>query len=319
MTGTARYARIAGVGHYIPERVVTNHDLELLMDTSDAWIQERSGIRERHFAADDQACSDLAVIAARNALANAGWMPGDVDFVVFATLSPDYYFPGNGVLLQRKLGLGTGGALDVRTQCTGFVYGLSVADSLIRTGVVDRVLLVGAELHSAGLRLDTAGRDTAVLFGDGAGAVCLEVTDSVDGSRLLHHRLHADGKYAEALCMLQPGSAHRPWISKEMIDEGTVFPTMNGREVFKHAVTRFPEVIHEVLALEGVTVDQLDLVIPHQARVYSNIARYGNTTAASIPIALSETVADGHIGRGSLVCLAAFGSGFTWGASLLRY
>jgi 3-oxoacyl-[acyl-carrier-protein] synthase-3 len=336
MTGGARYTRIAGVGHYVPERVVTNHDLEQLMDTSDAWIQERSGIRQRRFAADDQSCSDLGTAAARRALEHAKWEPADVDFVIFATLSPDYYFPGNGVLLQRKLGLGTGGALDVRTQCTGFVYGLCVADGLIRMGVASRVLLVGAELHSAGLRLDTAGRDTAVLFGDGAGAVCLEPTDGADGSRLLHHRLHADGTYAEGLCMLGPGSAHRPWISDQMIQEGKVYPTMNGREVFKHAVTRFPEVIHEVLALEGVSASDVDLVIPHQAneriteavrkrlglpeeRVYSNIGRYGNTTAASIPIALSESVANGTVKRGSLVCLAAFGSGFTWGACLLRY
>jgi 3-oxoacyl-[acyl-carrier-protein] synthase-3 len=331
-----RFARITGVGHYVPERVVTNHDLEACMDTSDAWIQERTGIRERRFVRDDETCSDLGVAAAREALATAGRSAADVDFVVFATLSPDYYFPGNSVLLHRKLGLGTAGALDVRNQCTGFVYGLSVADAMIRTGTVERALVVGAEVHSAGLRLSTEGRDTAVLFGDGAGAVLLEATDDQHGSRILWHRLHADGRFAEELSLLRPGSSHRPWISADMIEQGQTFPHMNGREVFKHAVTRFPEVITEVLALEGVTPDQVDLIIPHQAneriteavrkrlrlpddKVYSNIARYGNTTAASIPIALSEAVAAGKVKRGSLVCLAAFGSGFTWAATLLRY
>ncbi|MDH3495705.1 MAG: ketoacyl-ACP synthase III [Gemmatimonadota bacterium] len=331
-----RLTRIAGLGHYVPPRVVTNHDLEQLMDTSDAWIQERSGIQERHFAADDTTCTDMAAEAARHALDAAGWTPDDVQFIVFATLSPDLFFPGNGVLLQHQLGLGEVGAMDIRNQCTGFVYGLSAADGLIRMGTYDRILLIGAELQSPALRLTTEGRDTAVLFGDGAGAACLEVTGGRDGSHVLGHRMHSNGKYALELCIRRPGAANRPWISKEMIDDGSSGIYMNGREVFKHAVTKFPAVILEVLADHGVTPDQLALVIPHQAnmriteavrkrldlpeaKVYSNIQRYGNTTAGSIPIAFSEAVRAGTVKRGDLVCLASFGSGFTWAASLLRY
>ncbi|MDH3291108.1 MAG: ketoacyl-ACP synthase III [Gemmatimonadota bacterium] len=331
-----RFTRIAGTGHHVPPRVVTNHDLEQLMDTSDEWIRERTGIRERRFVEPGTGSSVLGAEAARAALKDAGWKPTDVQFIVFATVSPDLYFPGCGVLLQAALGIPEIGALDVRNQCTGFVYGLAVVDAFIRMGMYDRVLLVGSEVHSAGLQMNTAGRDTAVLFGDGAGAVCLEVTTGEDGSRLLWHHLHADGRFARELSILSPGSANSPWITKEMVDDGSAFPHMNGREVFKHAVTRFPEVIESVLASQKLSRDDLDLVIPHQAneriteavrkrlgvdesKVYSNIAKYGNTTAASIPIALSEAVSDGKVKRGNLVCLAAFGSGFTWGASLLRY
>jgi 3-oxoacyl-[acyl-carrier-protein] synthase-3 len=331
-----RFTRIAGVGHYVPERVVTNKDLEKVMDTSDEWIQERSGIVERRFVDEGTGCSDLAERATKRALAHAGWQPGDVQFIVFATLSPDLFFPGTGVLLQERLGLPGVGAIDIRNQCTGFVYGITVADAMIRMGLYDRILLVGAEVHSCGLRMDTEGRDTAVLFGDGSGAVCLEATDGEDGSKILWHHLHADGRYAEELCVLRPGSLSRPWITKEMIDAGMTYPHMNGREVFKHAITKFPAVINDVLASQGFTAADVDMVIPHQAneriteavrkrlglpteKVYSNIAKYGNTTAASIPIALSEAVEQGRVKRGHLVCLAAFGSGFTWGASLLRY
>ena len=331
-----RRTRLAGVGHYVPERVVTNHDLEQLMDTSDEWIRERTGIRERRFTDPGVGSAALGAKAAEAALANAGWQATDVQFIVFATLSPDFYFPGNGVLLQAALGLPGIGALDVRNQCTGFVYGLSVADALIRVGMYDRVLLVGGEVHSTGLRMNTEGRDTAVLFGDGAGAVCLEATDGAQNGHVMAHRLHADGRFAGELTITSPGSVTNPWLTKEMVGDGRTAPYMNGREVFKNAVTRFPEVIEEVLASEGVAAEDVDLFIPHQAneriteavrerlgvppeKVFSNIARYGNTTAASIPIALSEAVADGLVRRGSLVCLAAFGSGFTWGASLLRY
>jgi 3-oxoacyl-[acyl-carrier-protein] synthase-3 len=331
-----RRTRIAGVGHHVPERVVTNRDLESLMETSDEWIQERTGIRERRFVEPGTGSAALGVEAAKRAIADAGWKADDVQFIVFATLSPDLYFPGNGVLLQAALDLRDIGAIDIRNQCTGFVYGLSVGDALVRMGMYDRVLLVGAEVHSVVLRMNTEGRDTAVLFGDGAGAVCLEVTDGADGGAILGHRLHADGRYANELTIQRPGSAAHPWLTPEMIDEGLTSPHMNGREVFKNAVTRFPEVIGEVLADEGMSADDVDLVIPHQAneriteavrkrlglsadRVYSNIAKYGNTTAASIPIALSEAVGEGKVQRGSVVCLAAFGSGFTWGASLLRY
>lgn len=331
-----RLTRIAGTGHFLPERVVTNQDLAALMDTSDEWIQERSGIRERRFVDQGVTCSNLGTEAAKAAITEAGWEPTDVQFIVFATLSPDMYFPGNGVFLQRELVLPGVGALDVRNQCTGFVYGLAVADGLVRMGLYDRILLVGAEVQSAGLSMDTAGRDTAVLFGDGAGAVCLEATNDSDRSHIIWHHLHADGRHAEELCIRHPGSAERPWLTKDMIDAGTIFPYMNGREVFRHAVKCFPQVIEEALERQGLTNDQLDMVIPHQAnqriteavrkrlglpeqKVASNIARVGNTTAASIPIALSELVKAGTITRGNLICLAAFGSGFTWGANLLRY
>jgi len=331
-----RLSRIAGTGHYLPDRVVTNKDLEAIMDTSDEWIQERSGILERRFVEPGTGCTDLALEAAKAALDEAEWQVEDVEFIIFATLSPDMFFPGNGVLLQEKLGLRDVGALDVRNQCTGFVYGLSVADALIRMGMYDRILLVGAEVHSSGLQMNTEGRDTAVLFGDGAGAACVDAEGSEDGSRIIWHHLHADGRFADELCMHAPSAASHPWISHEMIDEGKTKPYMNGREVFKHAITRFPAVINESLETQGLSTEDVDLVIPHQAneriteavrkrlnlsteKVYSNIARYGNTTAASIPIALSETVKSGEVKRNDLVCLAAFGSGFTWAASLLRY
>ncbi len=333
---TTRRARIAGTGHYVPDRVVTNHELESEMDTSDEWIRERTGIRERRFTDAETTCSDLGSKAAELALADAGWEPQDVQFIVFATLSPDMYFPGNGVLLQRALGLPGVGAMDVRNQCTGFVYSLSVADAFVRMGMYERVLVVGAERHSAGLRMDEKGRDTAVLFGDGAGAVCVELTDGADGSVLISHHLHADGRFAEELCIRSPGAGVRPWLTKEMVDDGSSHPYMNGREVFRNAVKRFPEVIMEALDSEGLTLEQVDAVIPHQAnqritdavtkrlglpqeKVISNIELYGNTTAASIPIALSEVVRSGVVQRGSLVCLAAFGSGFTWASTLLRY
>lgn len=331
-----RLSRIAGTGHYLPENIVTNQDLEKLMDTSDEWIQERSGIKERRFVEPGTGSTDLGAMAARAALDEAGWDPDDIQFIIFATLSPDMYFPGNGVLLQNQLDLGEIGALDVRNQCTGFVYGISVADAYIRMGMYDRILLVGAEVQSAGIVFDTEHRDTAVLFGDGAGAVCLEVTDGSDGSHLIWHHLHSNGKFAEELCLQVPSARERPWLTKEMIDDGRIFPKMNGREVFRNAVVKFPAVIMEALEMQGLSLDSVKMVIPHQAneritegvrkrlgvpaeKVFSNIARYGNTTAASIPIALSEAVKSGLIERGDLVCLAAFGSGFTWGASLLNY
>ncbi len=330
------FARIAALGHHVPDRVVTNHDLAALMDTSDAWIRERTGIVERRFVDPGTSCTDLAEAASRMAMEGAGWTPKEVDFVVFATLSPDLYFPGNGALLQHQLGLRTVGALDVRTQCTGFVYGLSVADAHIRMGMARRVLVVGAEIHSRGLRFTDEGRDTAVIFGDGAAAACVEAVGPESESRILRHRLHSDGQYARELCVLKPGFDDDPFLSEEHIRGGEIAPYMNGREVFRHAVTRFPEVIGEVLADEGVGPEALDFLVPHQAnrriteavqkrmglpdeRVASNIERYGNTTAASIPLALSEAVAEGRVQRGDLVCLAAFGAGFTWGASLLRY
>ncbi len=327
-------ARIAGLGHHLPPRVVTNDDLAQLMDTSDDWIRERTGIRERRFVDDGTSCTDLAEAASRKALENAGWEPDDVEFILFATLSPDLFFPGNGARLQHQLGLGPIGALDLRTQCTGFVYALSVADALIRAGQYRRILVVGAEVQSRGLRMDDDGRDTAVLFGDGAGAACVEASDDERG--FLAHSLHSDGANALDLCVRKPGSLQVPFVSAEDIAAGDTAPHMNGREVFRNAVRRFPEAIQEVLTATGTPASELKLLVPHQAnariteavrrrmelpeeKVASNIERYGNTTAASIPIALSEAVEEGRVERGDLVCLAAFGAGFTWGATLLRY
>jgi len=331
-----RLTRIVGTGHYLPEKVVTNHDLEQLMDTSDAWIQERSGIKERRFVEPGTGSAALGTLAAQAALTDAGWDPDNVQFIVNATLSADYYFPGNGVLIGKDLGLKGVGALDVRNQCSGFIYGLATADAMIRMGLYDRILLVGAEVHSSGLRLNTEGRDTAVLFGDGGGAVCLEVTEDESQGHVIWHHLHADGRYADELCIKAPSGKMNPYITCEMIEEGLTAPYMSGREVFKHAVTKFPAVIFEALEAQGLKPDDVAMVIPHQANyritdvvrerlgltwktVYSNIHRTGNTTAASIPIALDECVKEGLVNRGDLVCLASFGSGFTWGASLLRY
>jgi 3-oxoacyl-[acyl-carrier-protein] synthase III len=336
MTHPPVSARIAALGHHLPERVVTNDELAGIMDTTDEWIRERTGILERRFVDEGTSCTDLAEAASRAALANAGWEPEDVELIVFATLSPDLYFPGNGALLQHQLGIGSVGALDVRTQCTGFVYALSVADAWIRMGMARRILVVGAEVHSRGLSLTDRGRDTAVIFGDGAGAACVEAVESGGPSRILRHVLHSDGKYARELCVLKPGSGDSPFFSAEQIEQGLTTPYMNGREVFRHAVTKFPAVIEEVLVAEGLSLQDLDYLVPHQAnlriteavrqraglaedRVASNIHRYGNTTAASIPIAFSEAVAEGKVNRGDLVCLAAFGAGFTWGANLLRF
>jgi 3-oxoacyl-[acyl-carrier-protein] synthase-3 len=329
-----RRARIVGVGHYVPPRVVTNHELEKYMETSDEWIRERTGIVERRWVEPDVATSDLAVEAAKNALEDAGMKPEDIQFIVFATLSPDYYFPGSGVLLQRKLGLKEIGAIDIRTQCTGFVYGLAVADSFIRTGMYDRILLVGAEIHSKGLDISTRGRDLAVLFGDGAGAVVLEATEEDRG--VLSTHLHADGRYAELLWTKCPGSSTPRYATHEMIDEGCFFPKMEGREVFKHAVVRFLQVIDEALKANNIRPEDIKLVIPHQAnhriteavrerlklpreRVASNIHKYGNTTAASIPIAMSEAKKEGKIQDGDIIILSAFGSGFTWASAAIRW
>jgi 3-oxoacyl-[acyl-carrier-protein] synthase-3 len=322
-------------GFYVPERVVTNHELEGYMDTSDEWIRQRSGIEERRWAAEEEGGSDMAKVAAERALEKAGMEAAELDCIVLATLSPDHFFPGTGVFLQRKLGIAGVPCLDVRNQCTGFVYGLEVADAWIRTGHYRNVLLVGTEVHSSGIQLNTEGRDTAVLFGDGAGAAVLGPTEDPDQG-VLAVRTHADGTYAEKLWAPAPACVRKPFVSKRMIDEGLTRPYMEGREVFKHAVTRMPEAVEEVLAEAGLSVADLDMLIPHQAnlriaemvqrrlglsddQVYNNIMRYGNTTAASIPIALHEAVEAGLIERGDLVAFTAFGSGFTWGGALIRW
>ncbi len=328
-------ARITGTGMYVPEKVVTNFDLEKLMDTSDAWIRERAGIIERRFAGPEVGPAGLAVEAAKLALQNAHIEPSDIEFIIFATLSPEYQFPGSGVLLQEKLGIPGIGALDVRNQCTGFIYGLSIADQYIRSGMYRRIMVVGAEIHSTGLDLSTRGRDVAVLFGDGAGVAIVERSDDPERAILSSH-LHADGRFAKELYVENPGSLHVPRLSKEMLDGTSIYPYMNGRQVFKHAVVRFCEAIEECLAANQVAPEQVKLVIPHQAnqriteavaarfgysmdRVFSNIHKYGNTTAASIPIALHEALMEGKIQKGDYVVLVAFGSGFTWGSILMRW
>jgi 3-oxoacyl-[acyl-carrier-protein] synthase-3 len=322
-------------GYYVPERVVTNAELETYMDTSDEWIRQRSGIEERRWCAEGEGGSDMAKVATERALEKAGMEADEIDCIVVATISPDYFFPGTGVFLQRKLGLKNVPCLDVRNQCTGFLYGLEVADAFIKTGQYRRILLVGTEIHSTGLQVNTEGRDTAVLFGDGAGVAILGPTDDPDRG-VLAVRTHADGEHAEKLWAPAPACIRNPFISKEDIDAGLARPYMEGREVFKHAVTRMPESIEEVLAEAAYGIDEVDLVIPHQAnlrisemvqrrlglsddRIFNNIMRYGNTTAATIPIALSEAVDQGRVKRGDLLAFTAFGSGFTWGAALVRW
>ena len=329
-----RGARILGTGRALPPRVVTNAELTTWMDTTEEWIVQRTGIRERRFVDPGTGASDLGVQASRVAIERAGLTPKDIQFLVFATLSPDMFFPGCGVLVQEKMGMDTIGALDVRTQCTGFLYGLSVAEAYVKAGFYDYVLVVGAEVQSTGLDLSTAGRDVSVLFGDGGGAVV--VGPSEPGQGILSSHLHSEGKYARELMVEAPASIEHPRISKEMIDAGKHHGTMNGRYVFTHAVRRFPEVIREALDANGVALSDVSIVIPHQAnlritqavakalgispeKVFSNIEKYGNSTAASVPIALDECVEEGRIRNGDIVCLAAFGSGFTWASTLIRW
>lgn len=307
------------------------------MDTSDEWITERTGIKERRWVGDGgDSTSSMGLNAAKKAIADAGMEPKDIDFIIFATLSPDYFFPGCGVQIQDMLGVGTIGALDVRNQCSGFVYGMSVADQFIKTGMYDNILVIGSELQSHALDKTTRGRGVSVIFGDGAGAVVMSPSD--DDSGVLSTHLHSEGKFAEELAVLNPSTAK--WVDQiiEEKDETDIsyYPYMNGSFVFKNAVTRFPEVIGEAMKTNGLGLDQLDLLIPHQAnlrisqfvqrslrlrddQVYSNIQKYGNTTAASIPIALCEAYEEGKIKKGDLVCLAAFGSGFTWASALIRW
>jgi 3-oxoacyl-[acyl-carrier-protein] synthase-3 len=322
-------------GFYVPPRVVSNDELARLMDTTDEWITQRTGIKERHWVEPGTTCSSLAAEATRMALQRAGLKATDLDCIVFATASPDHFFPGNGVFLQRLLGIPDIPALDLRNQCTGFVYGLSVADAWIRCGQYKRVLLVGAEIQSPGLDPTTAGRDTAVIFGDGAGVAILGPTDDAKRGVLSTH-LFSDGRQAEKLWMDGPGLSHVPWISADMLANGKARIQMEGREVFKSATTKMPESVQQALALHGLTIADIKLLIAHQAnlrisemvqkqlglrddQVFNNIQRYGNTTAASIPIALHEALELGRLSRGELLILTAFGSGFTWGSAAIRW
>jgi 3-oxoacyl-[acyl-carrier-protein] synthase-3 len=325
----------AGTGFYVPDRVVTNEELTRYMDTSDEWILERTGIRERRWVSDGMTGAEMARRASVMALEAAGLDPSELDAIVLATLSPDHCAPGTGVFLQRELGLRSVPALDIRAQCSGFVYGLSVADAWIRAGQYRTVLLVGVEIQSTGLDVTTRGRDIAVLFGDGAGAAVLVATDDEDRGVLSTH-IHADGRHAEILWVEAAASRNNPRISAEDIEAGRHYPTMQGAEVFKNAVSRMPEVVKEALAANDLETSDIDLLIPHQAnlrisqmvqrrlglpdeKVFNNIQSYGNTTAATIPIALAEAVQSGRLAPGDLLCLVAFGSGFTWGSSLIRW
>jgi 3-oxoacyl-[acyl-carrier-protein] synthase-3 len=346
-------SKIAGIGHYVPANVYTNNDLLPFMETSDEWIQERTGIKERRFAdRTGETTTTMAVEAAKIAIERAGTTADAIDFIIFATLSPDYYFPGCGVLLQRAMKMKEIGALDIRNQCSGFVYALSVADQFIRTGMYKNILVVGSEKHSFGLDFSTRGRNISVIFGDGAGAVVLQPTEK-EGQGILSTHLHSDGESAEILAMYNPGTHANHWVkeplanfdeaaigemfmSHAMIDNAQNFPNMDGPAVFKKAIVKFPEVIMEALQANNLKPTDINMLIPHQAnlriaqfvqqklqlsddQVFNNIDRYGNTTAASVPIALSEAWEKGKIKEGDLVCLAAFGSGFTWASALMRW
>ena len=327
-------ARILGVGRYLPEKRVTNLDMEKMFETSDEWIQQRSGIVERRFAEEGVYCSDLALEASREALKNAGMKAEDLDFIIFATLSPDHHFPGTGCYLQKKMGLADIGCMDIRNQCTGFLYSLAVANAFVKIGMYKRILVVGAEIHSSAMNFTFEGRDVAVLFGDGAGAVIVGPSD--DPSRgILSCHLHADGNYADILKLDIWDISKKPYITHQAIDEGHIWPKMVGKEVFRTAVTKIPEAIEEALQANDLKAEDIDLFIPHQANLrinqfaalrlgvpeekfYSNIQRYGNTTAASIPICLSELLEQGTVKEGDLIMMVAFGSGFTWGTSVIR-
>jgi 3-oxoacyl-[acyl-carrier-protein] synthase-3 len=346
-------SKIAGIGMYVPANVVTNNDLTKYMETSDEWIQERTGIKERRYAErTGETTTTMGVEAAKIAIERAGTTAAEIDFIVFATLSPDYYFPGCGVMLQRAMKMKEVGALDVRNQCSGFLYAISVADQFIKTGMYKNILVVGSEKHSFGLDFTTRGRNISVIFGDGAGAVVLQPTEK-EGQGILSTHLHSDGESAEILAMYNPGTHANHWgaqnyadfdaasvgemfMSHAMIDKAQNFPFMDGQSVFKKAVVKFPEVIMEALQTNGYQSTDINMLIPHQAnlrisqyvqqklklsddQVYNNIQQYGNTTAASVPIALCEAWEKGKIKDGDLVCLAAFGSGFTWASALLKW
>jgi len=332
-------SRVAGIGMYVPPRVVTNEDLTRWMDTSDEWIVQRTGIRERRWVEPDVTTTDLALAAAEAALADAGVAPGDLDMLFVATLSPDHYFPGTACFVQERLGISGIPAIDVRQQCTGFIYAAAMADQFIRTGAARRVLVIGAEVHSKGLDISTEGRDVAVLFGDGAGAIVLEaveVEDPASDRFVMSTHLHADGSGARELWVPAPGMGYERFATHEMIDDRLMVPHMNGRAVYVNAVKRMCEAVLEAVEVNGHAPDDVDLFAFHQAnlrineavterlgvapeRVFHTIGRFGNTTAATIPIGLAEARAAGALAEGDLVCAAAFGSGFTWGSMLLRW
>ena len=333
------HSKIAGLGYYVPENIVTNNDLSKIMDTTDEWIQERTGIKERrHIIKGEDTTTSMGVKAAKIAIERAQISNDEIDFVVFATLSPDYYFPGPGVLVQRDLGLKTVGALDVRNQCSGFIYALSVADQYIKSGMYKNVLVIGSEVHSTGLDMTDRGRGVSVIFGDGAGAAIVSREEDLTKGILSTH-LHSEGLHAEELIVKAPGMGNR-WVTDIIADndanDESYFPYMNGQFVFKNAVVRFSEVIMEGLNANNLQVSNINMLVPHQAnlrisqfiqqkfqlsddQVFNNIQKYGNTTAASIPIALTEAWELGKIKTGDIVVLAAFGSGFTWASAIIKW
>lgn len=329
-------SRILGAGHYVPERIVTNEELSKMMNTTDEWIVERTGIHERRwFTPGVDTVTNMSAKASLMALERAGVETREIEFIVFATITSDYFLPGNGVLLQRELGLSGIGAIDIKNACSGFVYALSVADQFIKSGMYKKILVVGAEIQSSALDKSDEGRSSAVIFADGAGAVVLGAVER-DQPGILSTHLHAEGSYAEELYCIAPSSSGKVRVSQEMIDRGDFFLKMNGNAVFKHAIVRFLEVIKEALDHNGMTKEDLDLLVPHQAnlrisqyvqqklqlpdeKVFNNIMYLGNTTAGTIPIALSQAWEQGKLKEGDLVCLAAFGSGFAWASALLSW
>ncbi|HEB91439.1 MAG TPA: ketoacyl-ACP synthase III [Deltaproteobacteria bacterium] len=329
-------SRITGTGMCVPDRVVTNADLVEMMDTTDEWIQQRTGIRERRWVEDGQKPSDLAFGATRAALENADLEISDIDCILLSTLSGEHDFPGTSFFLHEKIDAGDIPCIDLRAQCSGFLFGLQMADALVVSGRHRRVLVLGCEVHSTGLDKTTAGRDVSVIFGDGAGAVILEGTDAADGPGLLEVRVHSEGKHARRLWTEAPSSAAPVRLTHEMIDDRRIYPFMDGRFVFKHAVTRMPEVLLETLNAASVKLDEVDLFLFHQAnlrinefvaqkleipesKLVNNIQRLGNCSAAALPILLDEAAREGRLEAGQLVSLTAFGSGFTWGSAILRW
>ncbi len=333
-----RHSFISGVGYNVPKKIMKNEELSNFMDTSDEWITERSGIKERRVVDRQEECgvgpAELSIPAVESALDRASLNKEDIDLIIFSTAMPDYFLPGSGCLLQEKMGFPLIGSLDIRVQCAGFVYGLSVADQFIKSGTYDNVLLVCSEVQSTTIDYSNRGRDVAVLFGDGAGAVVVSATNEDRG--ILSHHLHSEGKFAKELWIETPSAQMYPRLTQKMVEDGRHHLKMNGREVFKQAVKRFPEVILECMDHNNIAADDIDLFLPHQAnirinkmvqeklglrdnQVFNNIHKYGNTTSATIPILLGEAYERGRIKKGDLILMAAFGSGFTWGASLMRW
>ena len=327
-------SKIIGMGFKVPDNIISNDDLSKIMDTSDEWIQSRSGIKERRWATEEVTTSDLALSAANNAIKNAEINNKEIDLVIVGTLSSDYFFPGVSAQLQEKLNLNLIGAFDIKAACSAFIYSLSIADQYIKTGAAETILVVGAETQTKLIEKSSEGRDVAVLFGDGAGAAIVQRSD--DESQILSTHLHSQGKDLKNLWMEAPGTSKGSWFKENKFDQKKFTPKMNGREVFKNAVKRFPEVIHEALDHNNLDFNDIKLIIPHQAnyriseavakklevgmdKVYSNIHKYGNTTAASIPIALTEAVYSKKINKGDLIILAAFGAGYTWASAAIKW